>query len=437
MTSKTSKKILVIGSGGREHAICEAFKKSPNPTEIFIINGNAGTQQIANNIDHIKPNQSAEIIRFCQENNIDFVFVGPEQPLVEGLIDILEAHQIRAFGPSKNASQLEGSKIFMKKIADDNRVPTAQYQTFTEYNSALEFANKIGYPCVIKADGLASGKGVIIAQDFKEAESSITEILSGKFGEAGKKIIIEEFLKGFEASYFVICDGKNFIPLGFAHDHKKVGENETGLNTGGMGTFAPSPFINKALEDKIIQQIITPTLQGMQKINAPFKGILFAGLMINGDEVKLLEFNTRFGDPETQVILPRIKSDFIDLIECAIDGNLGNFKLEIHQEKKLICVVMCARGYPESYIKNSEIKNLPQLIRQISLDPDLRGVKILHAGTSEVDGKIIATGGRVLNIVAEANNFAEAYKKAYKVVDLIDWQEGFVRKDIGLKAIKF
>lgn len=434
MNKKNVKNILVIGSGGRENAICEAFKNSPQSTQIFALPGNAGTKNIAKNIENINIKDSQAIINFCQENQIDFVFIGPEQPLVEGLVDILENHKIRVFGPSKKAAQLEGSKIFMKKIADDNNVPTAQYQTFEETKPALEFVKKIGFPCVIKADGLASGKGVIIAQNFEEATSSVEEILSGKFGDAGKKIIIEEFLKGFEVSYFVICDGKNFLPLGFAHDHKKVGENETGLNTGGMGTFAPSPFVNKKMEAIIIEKIIIPTLDGMNKINAPFRGILFAGLMIDGENPKLLEFNTRFGDPETQVLLPRIKSDFVALIESAIYGDLGNFKIEFDEEKKLVCVVICSNGYPEDYKKNIEIKNLRELEKKLESGDIIDGVKILHAGTIEKDGKILAIGGRVLNIVASDENFLSARQKAYKIVDMIGWKQGFVRNDIAKKV---
>ena len=435
MNNLNVKKILVIGSGGRENAICEAFKNSSQVTQIFALPGNAGTKNIAKNIENINIKDSQAIINFCQENQIDFVFIGPEQPLVEGLVDILENHKIRVFGPSKKASQLEGSKIFMKKIADDNNVPTAQYQTFEETKPALEFVKKIGFPCVIKADGLASGKGVIIAQNFEEATSSVEEILSGKFGDAGKKIIIEEFLKGFEVSYFVICDGKNFLPLGFAHDHKKVGENETGLNTGGMGTFAPSPFVNKQMEAIIIEKIIIPTLDGMNKINAPFRGILFAGLMIDGENPKLLEFNTRFGDPETQVLLPRIKSDFVALIESAIDGDLGNFKIEFDEEKKLVCVVICSNGYPEDYKKNIEIKNLRELEKRLEKGNIVDGVKILHAGTVEKDGKILAIGGRVLNIVASDKNFLSARQKAYKIIDMIGWKDGFARKDIAKEVI--
>ena len=349
------------------------------------------------------------------------------QPLVAGLVDDLQKAEIRAFGPSKKAAQLEGSKIFMKKIAVDNDVPTAIYETFTDAKKASEFAEKLGFPCVIKADGLAAGKGVIIAHNLNEARAANAEILSGKFGEAGNKIIIEEFLDGFEASYFVLCDGKNFVPLGFAHDHKKVGENESGPNTGGMGTFAPSPFIDDKMEEEIIKNIIKPTLRGLENIGAPFVGILFAGLMIGKNGAKLLEFNARFGDPETQVILPRIKTDFIDLIESAIVGKLDEIKVEFDENKKLVCVVMCANGYPEGYEKGTEIKNLKAA--------EIASVKILHAGTAKKDGKIVANGGRVLNIVAVADSFEIARKKAYEAVDLIDWKAGFVRRDIAAKAV--
>ncbi len=417
------KKILVIGSGGREHAICEQFRKSPKLEIIFCLPGNAGIAEVAKIVDGIKIDEHQKIIEFCQENKIDFVFVGPEQPLVAGLVDDLEKAGIRAFGPNKNAAQLEGSKIFMKKIAVDNNVPTAIYETFTDEKNATEFVKKLAqefnFPCVIKTDGLAAGKGVIIPQNFAEAEVAIKEIFAGKFGEAGNKIIIEEFLDGFEASYFVLCDGKNFVPLGFAHDHKRVGDGDSGPNTGGMGTYSPSPFIDKKLEEEIIEKIIRPTLRGIE-----FRGILFAGLMISKNIPKLLEYNVRFGDPETQVILPRIKTDFIDLIEAAIDGRLNEIKVEFDEEKKLVCVVMCANGYPENYEKGTEIKGL-DLITE---------AKILHAGTIKKDGKILANGGRVLNIVAEAASFESARSKAYEAIAKIDWKEGFCRKDIAKKV---
>ncbi len=421
------KRILVIGSGGREHAICEQFKKSPKLEKLFCLPGNAGIAEIAEIVDNIKIDEHQKIIDFCQAQKIDFVFVGPEQPLVAGLVDDLQKAKIRAFGPSKKAAQLEGSKVFMKKIAIDNGIPTAAYEVFFDKTLALEFAKKLGFPCVIKADGLAAGKGVIIAQNLREADDAISEILLGKFGEAGNQIIVEEFLDGFEASYFVLCDGKNFVPLGFAHDHKKVGENDTGPNTGGMGTFSPSPLVDKKIEEEIIASTIKPTLRGLEKIGRPFCGILFAGLMIGSKGPKLLEFNARFGDPETQVILPRIKTDFIDLIEAAIDGKLDQIAVEFDETKKLVCVVMCANGYPEGYQKGTEIKNLAEAAK-------VSNVKILHAGTAKKDGKVVANGGRVLNIVAEAESFRNARSKAYEAVSKIDWVDGFVRKDIAAKA---
>ncbi len=423
----TSKRILVIGSGGREHAICEQFKKSSQLEKLFCLPGNAGIAEVAEIVSGINVEEQQKIIDFCLEQKIDFVFVGPEQPLVSGLVDNLQNAKIRAFGPSKKAAQLEGSKVFMKKIAIDNNVPTAAYDVFFDKDLAVEFAKKIGFPCVIKADGLAAGKGVIIAQNIREVEEAVAEIFLGKFGEAGKQIIIEEFLDGFEASYFVLCDGKNFLPLGFAHDHKKVGENETGPNTGGMGTFAPSHLIDKKAEEKIIEQIIKPSLDGLKNIGAPFSGVLFAGLMIGKQGPKLLEFNVRFGDPETQVILPRITTDFIDLIEAAIDGKLDQIQVEFDETKKLVCVVMAANGYPDDYQKGSAINGL-EIACQTS------GVKILHAGTAKKDGKIVANGGRVLNIVGESDSFKSARSKAYEAITKIDWKEGFVRNDIAAKA---
>lgn len=420
------KKILVIGSGGREHAICEQFKKSAKTEKIFALPGNAGIAQIAETVSDVKANDHQGIIDFCKNEKIDLVFVGPEQPLVDGLVDALQKAEIRVFGSSKKASQLEGSKIFMKKVAKDNAVPTAIYESFSQSSEAIEFAKNLGFPCVIKADGLAAGKGVIIAQNLVEAKEAINEILSGKFGDAGQKIIIEEFLNGFEVSYFVICDGKNFVPLGFAHDHKKVGEGETGLNTGGMGTYAPSPVIDAQMEEKIIEKIIKPTLSGMENIDASFTGILFAGLMIANNEPKLLEFNVRFGDPETQVILPRIKSDFVDLIDAAIDGKLDEVKVEFDENKKLVCVVMAANGYPEGYKKGSQINNLGKI-------EEIQGVQAIHAGTKISEGKIVSNGGRVLNIVASSDSFESAREKAYEAVDIIDWKDGFVRRDIASK----
>ncbi len=419
-------KILIIGSGGREHAICDKFLQSKKVEKLFVASGNAGISEIAQCVENLDVKSHFQVIKFCQENEIDFVFIGPEQPLVDGLVDDLQKAHIKVFGPSKYGAQLEGSKDFMKKIAVENNVPTAKYQTFVESSKALEFGKTLGFPCVIKADGLAAGKGVVIAQNEEEFITTTNEFFGGKFGDSSKKIIVEEFLTGLEVSYFIISDGKSFASLGFAHDHKKVGEDETGANTGGMGTFSPSPFVNKATESEIIAKMIAPTLSAMQKSGNPFVGILFAGIILTKDGPKLLEFNTRFGDPETQVILPRIKCDFADLILAAIDGNLANFNVDLDEENKFVCVVMAAKGYPENYKKGCEI-NLESAKK-------IEGVKILHAGTALKNGKIISNGGRVLNIIAKAKTFKEARKKAYEAIDLIDYKDGFVRKDIAKKV---
>jgi len=419
-------RILVIGSGGREHAICNKFSESKKVTKIFALPGNAGISATAECITNIKASNHQAVIDFCRTQKIDLVFVGPEQPLVDGIIDDLEKANIRAFGPSKYCAQLEGSKAFMKKVAADNNVPTAIYEVFTKAEPAIEFAKNLGFPCVIKADGLAAGKGVVIAQDLTETIATIEEFFAGKFGEASKKIIIEEFLTGAEVSHFALCDGSNFISLGFACDHKKVGEDETGPNTGGMGTFSPSPFVTLEIEKTILEKIVTPTLNAMKKLSHPFKGILFGGIILTKNGPKLLEFNTRFGDPETQVILPRIKTDFVDLIIAATDEKLAQTKIEFDEEKKLVCVVMCANGYPGDYKKDTEI-NLPEIKNQ----PE---VLILHAGTAFKNEKLVANGGRVLNVVASAKSFKEARREAYEIVDLIDWKDGFVRRDIAKKV---
>jgi phosphoribosylamine--glycine ligase len=419
-------KILVIGSGGREHAICDKFYHSKDVKKVFAMPGNAGIATIAECILSVNVKNHLEVIDFCQKNAVDLVFVGPEQPLVDGLVDDLKKAGIRAFGASKYCAQLEGSKDFMKKIAVENHIPTAKYQTFTEFAPAFDFAQKIGFPCVIKADGLAAGKGVVIAQNEQEFSSEIKEFFAGKFGEASKKVIVEEFLTGLEVSHFVISDGKNFVNLGCVHDHKKVGEGETGLNTGGMGTFTPSPFVDEKTEEFILQKMVRPTLLAMEKSGNPFVGVLFTGVILTENGPKLLEFNTRFGDPETQILLPRIKSDFAQLIIFACNKNLDEFQVEFDQENKLVCVVVAAKGYPENYKKGGEI-NLNNV--------NIEDVKILHAGTKLQDGKIVANGGRVLNIIAKDKSFEGARNKAYEAFKQIEFDDGFVRSDIAKKAI--
>jgi phosphoribosylamine--glycine ligase len=352
------------------------------------------------------------------------VFIGPEQPLVDGLVDILQANNILAFGPSKLASQLEGSKDFMKDLAIKNNIPTAAYKTLDGKDESIQYVHKVmGYPCVIKADGLAAGKGVFIINNFRESIAACTAISRGNLGNVSRKIVMEEFLSGTEISYFVISDGKTFLPIGSACDYKRAGDNDTGPNTGGMGAYSPAPLLTKELESEILQTIVKPTLDAMVNAGHPFVGILFAGLMLTKDGPKLLEFNVRLGDPETQVLLPLIKSDFFDLIESATLKNLANFNIEFFDEKKAVCVVMCSNGYPEDYQKGTII-GLPDT-------KNINDVTILHAGTAIKNGGLIAVGGRVLNIVACEDSFGKARDKSYQTLDLIDWDEGFARMDIA------
>ena len=414
--------VLVLGSGGREHAICDAFKRSSQLNNLYCLPGNGGIAEIATNVENIKLNEHDKIIEFCKNNDIGLVFVGPEQPLVDGIVDELQANNIKVFGPSKNASRLEGSKIFMKDLAKKYNVPTAQYETFFDSENAITYLNEVTFPTVIKTDGLAAGKGVIIAQSLDEAKGEIEEFFSGKFGEAGKKIIIEDFLNGFEVSYFVISDGKNYKSLGFAHDYKKVGENNTGLNTGGMGTYSPSAKISQELEDKINKTIIEPSINGLKSENSEFVGILFAGLMVENGEPKLLEFNIRFGDPETQVILPRLKTDFVDLIVAATNQELDQIDIAFDDNKHAVCVVMAANGYPGNYQKGSEI-DLSKA--------NIKNSQIFHAGTKKDGDQLLANGGRVLNVIGFGENLEAARSNSYEAVSLVSWDDGFCRGDIG------
>lgn len=420
-------KILVIGSGGREHAIIHQIKQSPLTKAVFCIPGNAGIESICSVNSNIKIDDNQAIINFCHQNQIDLVIIGPEQPLVNGLVDDLKKAGIKSFGPSKLASRLEGSKIFTKKICDKYHIATAKYQNFDNMAPAIKYLDEIGIPCVIKADGLAAGKGVIIAANKNEAETAIKEIFSGKFGEAGKKIIIEEFLTGPEVSFFAICDGKTALYFGDACDHKKVGENETGPNTGGMGTYSPSFLVSNELKNEIINSIINPTLKAMKAENSSFTGFLFAGLILTKDGPKLLEFNTRLGDPETQVLLPRLETDLVELIIKACDENLAGSEIKLKNEAA-ICVVLAANGYPENYQKGTEIKNL-EAIKD-------KNIIVFHAGTKKENNKILANGGRVLGITALSKDIKQARIMVYGAINLIDWKEGFYRKDIALRALK-
>tara|TARA_B100001057_G_scaffold327173_1_gene327451 strand:+ start:6796 stop:8058 length:1263 start_codon:yes stop_codon:yes gene_type:complete len=418
-------KVGIIGSGGREHAICHAIKNSPQVEKIFCIPGNAGTKDIATNID-LNFDDFELLKEFIQKEGIEIIIIGPEKPLVDGMVDYLEENEIKVFGPNKIASQLEGSKIFTKNLCEKYKIPTAKFGVFENINSCLNFINKSKLPVVIKADGLAGGKGVFISYTKKDAELAIIEIFEGKFGSS-KKILIEEFLEGEEMSFFIISDGKNYKKFSTAQDHKRVGERDVGLNTGGMGAYSPSRLENDILDKKIISKIIEPTLRALKDINTEFKGFLYAGLMIIQNEPYLIEYNVRMGDPECQTILPRLKSDFFEIINKTINQKLDTVSLDWHESKSL-SIVLCSKGYPEKFKKNKEIKNL----NDIKLNEN---EFIFHAGTKKNESKILSDGGRVLNFVARSNSFKESREIALKLIKKIDWKDGFFRKDIGYKVI--
>jgi len=417
--------ILIIGSGGREHALCVSCKKSKFINEIYCLPGNAGTDTIAKNIS-IDINNFNEISHFVKKNEIDIVIVGPEKPLVDGIVDFLEEHNIKTFGPGKLASKLEGSKIFTKKLCEKYNIPTAKFGIFKKFIDANDFIKKCNLPIVVKADGLASGKGVYICNERDEALIAIKEIFNGKFGLANE-ILIEEFLDGEEMSFFIISDGENYIPFGTAQDHKRVFDGDKGKNTGGMGAYSPSRLENDNLNNKILNKIINPTLKGLKDLNTDFKGFLYAGLMIINNEPFLIEYNVRMGDPECQTILPKLKSDFIKLISACVEKNLKSINLEWHNDKSL-CVVLCSKGYPESYENNVEIRNL----NKVKLD---QNEFIFHAGTKKDKDKIFSNGGRVLNFVVRSDSFSNNRKKAINLINQIKWENGFFRKDIGYKVI--
>ena len=417
--------VLIIGSGGREHALCVSCKKSEYINKIFCAPGNAGTDLIANNIS-IDINDFQEITHFVKKNEIEIVIVGPEKPLVDGIVDYLEKNNIKTFGPSKLASKLEGSKIFTKKLCDKYNIPTAKFGIFKNSNDANYFVEKCHLPIVVKADGLASGKGVYICNKRDEAEIAIKEIFNGKFGLTNE-ILIEEFFDGEEMSFFIISDGETYFPFGTAQDHKRVFEGDKGKNTGGMGAYSPSRLENDELNNKIIKKIINPTLKALKDLNTSFKGFLYAGLMIVKNEPFLIEYNVRMGDPECQTILPKLKTDFVKLINACVNKNLNSINLEWHHDKSL-CIVLCSKGYPESYENNIEIQNL----NKVKLN---KNEFIFHAGTKKEKDKILSNGGRVLNFVIRSNNFKNNRETAIKLINKINWENGFFRKDIGYKVI--
>ena len=419
-------KVGVIGSGGRENAICHNLKKSTKINKIFCFPGNAGTASIAENID-FDLSDFENFKNFILNNQIELVIVGPEKPLVEGIVDYLEKFNIKVFGPNKIASQLEGSKIFTKKLCEKFNIPTAKFGIFTNKIEAKKFLENSNFPNVIKADNLASGKGVYICNNFEESNVAIDEIFNGKFGKANN-LLIEEFLEGEEMSYFVISDGKTIKNFGTAQDHKRVLEGDKGKNTGGMGAYSPSRLISDELENKIIQKIIRPTLKGLEEINTSFKGFLYAGLMIVNNEPYLIEYNVRMGDPECQTILPKLKTDLADILLACCDGKLDDVDIQ-WLNKKSLCVVLCSKGYPDSFLKNVEIENLEQI--EIS---DMN--YLFHAGTIKKDNKIYAVGGRVLNFVSVSDNFSDSKKNIIDNIERLNWPGGFYRKDIGYKVIK-
>ena len=418
--------LAVIGSGGREHAICYKLKQSPKIKRLICIPGNAGTRKIAENISEDISNFHAlyEIIR---KQSIDLVIIGPEQPLVDGLVEYLNKKKVKVFGPNRFASQLEGSKAFMKNLCKKNNIPTANFNVFSNFFDASSFIKKNGAPIVVKADGLAAGKGVTVCNTTEEALKQTKEILDGKF-KSSKQVILEEYLKGEELSYFVIADNNSYKFSGSAQDHKNVGEKDTGPNTGGMGAYSPSPILNNKLEKKIKKKIIEPTLLAMKNLGHPYKGFLYAGLMICNEEPYLIEYNIRMGDPECQVLMMRLKTDLLEIIECVIENKLNNLKIDWLNETCLT-IVLCAKGYPFKYIKNTEIKNLSDIL----ID---KNNQIFHAGTYEKNNKIYSNGGRVLNITSLSKNLVDARTNSLKILDKINWVDGFYRKDIGWKAIK-
>ena len=416
-------KVLVLGSGAREHAMCWSLANSPLISKLICAPGNPGIAEEAQCIN-ININNNDEIVSLALKEKVDLVIPGPEIPLVNGIIDELNKVNIKAFGPSKEASKLEGSKKFTKNICKLANIPTAESEVFTNRDEAIKYIKNNKLPIVIKADGLAAGKGVVIAQNEEEAITAIDNSFNGYFGEAGKTILIEEYLEGVEASFFALCDGVTAIPLANAQDHKRVGDGDTGPNTGGMGAFSPTPNLTERINNNIIDDIIIPTLIEMDKRGSPFQGILYAGLMLTKDGPKLIEYNVRFGDPECQVILTRIKSNLFEAILAAVDHTLEKFHLRFYDEVALT-IVMASNGYPGKYKTHSIIKGIADA-------NNIKGIKVFHAGTTlDSEKNIVSNGGRVLSVTANAKNIEEARILAYKAIDYIKWDDGFYRKDIG------
>jgi phosphoribosylamine--glycine ligase len=418
--------VAIIGNGGREHAICTYIKKSNKIDKVYCIPGNAGTGHVATNVE-IDIDNFKEIKKFIKKNNINLLIIGPEKPLVNGLVDYLKNINIKIFGPNKKASQLEGSKIFTKEICKKYKIPTADFGIFKNLVDAKKFLKKSKFPIVIKADGLAAGKGVYICENEILAIKAIKEIFGGKFGKA-EKVLIEEFLSGEEMSYFIITDGESIKKFDTAQDHKRVFENDEGKNTGGMGAYSPSRLINRELDNKILDKIINPTLKALKDKNISYEGFLYAGLMIKNNEPYLIEYNVRMGDPECQTILPKLKTDLLEIFMSCVDKKLEKQKIDWHKDSS-ICVVLCSKGYPDKFRKNIEIDNLELL------NLDTKNF-CFHAGTKIVDDKIKSNGGRVLNFVSVSNNLKVARNHILRNLDILNWSNGHYRKDIGFKVIE-
>ncbi len=424
-------KVLLVGSGGREHALAWALKKSPDCERLYCAPGNAGIRDCAQCVD-IDALDVDALVDFAKDKSIDLVIVGPEAPLVAGLADRLSAAGIDVFGPNAAAAQLEGSKGFMKDLCAKYNIPTASYARFSDIDAAKAFIHEQGTPIVVKADGLAAGKGVIIAETVEDAYEAVEEMLSGAaFGAAGAQVVIEQFLNGEEVSYFALADGSSILPLNSAQDHKRVYDGDAGPNTGGMGAYSPAHLMNDALEQKILKRIIEPTVAGMAKDGIPFTGVLFAGLMICDGEPFLIEYNARFGDPECQTLMMRLKGDLLKILQAGAQGRLDEVRSQVSwSSQSSLCVVYAANGYPGSYEKNTVIRNLEEAVR-------VKDVQVFHAGTALNDaGEVVSIGGRVLGVTALGDSVEAAQRQAYGAIQKIDWPKGFYRKDIGWRAIK-
>ena len=418
--------ILILGSGGREHALAWAVKQNPKTDRLIVAPGNAGIALLAECAD-IDILSGQTVVTFCEENAIDFVIIGPEAPLAAGVADATRAAGLLTFGPSAAAAKLEASKSFTKEICDACAAPTAAYARFTEAAPARAYVTAQGAPIVVKADGLAAGKGVIVAMTVDEALAAIDDMFGGEFGAAGAEVVIEEFMTGEEASFFILTDGTNALPIGTAQDHKRVGDGDTGPNTGGMGAYSPAPVLTDAIAQQAMDEIVLPTIREMARRGTPYQGVLYAGLMIDKGRARLVEYNARFGDPEAQVLMMRLGAQALDLLLACAEGRLD--QAQVHwAEDHALTVVMATRGYPGAYAKGSVIRGLDTL-------PETSSQMVFHAGTTAKDGQITASGGRVLNVTARGATLAEAQHKAYAMVDAIDWPEGFCRRDIGWRAL--